>query len=496
MLASFGRFGDTEMVHMSMPEVDAIESQVGELPRNPVTGAKEAWLVPALAAVGSGLMAERSANAEAQAAVERSNANRQIGAADDWKSLVANMSNMSSAMPTYLRGADIAGPQATGMGAYYSGAMGDQARALSDQMAANAAKANQAQNEITAWMSLDENKQPPTHITIPGKSGIFGFGGRKARTIVNPAYEDWTARVNAYIKPRQAQIMNLQYENMNLGYQKGVAERDELARVSDAYASQIAAGRERLGDVFTGEHLNRQMAATQEGRDFRVRQAEAMNQAARAGHERIRNQYEAQENARRGGRGGDSSADRIARAKMAEGLMSAEAGRRLAAEGANIEERKLLNMSDIDRQLNMRAEPFRQLGYELSARTAPETAMSNIENQRQGQLAGLKVGMSNWMPMRQAPVPEVPSPQAIGGKALAGTIGQLGALYTGQQNVKAQNKALEDAHERNLELINAQGAWGAYGQGRSPYLMPGGPPEYGIGDENSPTDLYNYWQTK
>ena len=42
LLAMKGRMGDTELVHMSKPEIDMLE-RMGEMTRNPMTGLPEAF---------------------------------------------------------------------------------------------------------------------------------------------------------------------------------------------------------------------------------------------------------------------------------------------------------------------------------------------------------------------------------------------------------------------------------------------------------------------
>lgn len=54
-LAARGRYGDTELVHMSRPEVASMEAYVGgDLPRNPDTGLPEAFILPLIGGIAGG----------------------------------------------------------------------------------------------------------------------------------------------------------------------------------------------------------------------------------------------------------------------------------------------------------------------------------------------------------------------------------------------------------------------------------------------------------
>ena len=109
LLKRKGRFGDTDLLHVTSEEIDNLESSLGgELPRNPQTGLKEAnpfAIAAALIAATIGTTAYSASRARKAQKRAREDANlRELieGAAP-------NISAVSDVIPEEVQGTDVAG---------------------------------------------------------------------------------------------------------------------------------------------------------------------------------------------------------------------------------------------------------------------------------------------------------------------------------------------------------------------------------------------------
>jgi hypothetical protein len=486
MLASQGRFGDTQMVHMSMPEIRAIEARMGqELPLNPVTGVKEAfaaasptmssyalagpgggasagllgisplgWAAGGLgitAAVLGGMGAERAAKDQV---MFQNNAAKQQ-AQDAARAYEAMVRNQSSIMPYGMYGFDTGVAQPAVMGSFMGQGLGDLAQQYGDQIAANAMTLQSTQHEIDAWLLA--NPEPP--VEIKRKSGFLGFGGKQ--WIDSSKKDAWALQKKNFITPRQTVVARLTGENQDLSVRMSRAELGELQGVSAPYQPMFTAGREALSDVFTGDMLEEELAMTDPVRIQRLRQAEAMIQAQKTGLAGSLNRQVAMNQAQRG-YGGDSLFTNLARARTEGAAAQQAAATRMGAETANIGDVAALNTTDLSRRLNMRSEPFRQLGLEMEAKVAPQTYATNLMQDRLGLLSMYNVGKGQHIPMKTTPFQAIPSPGTLGLQSASNVLGGLGKMamagYGQQQATAAADKAfLNDAQLfRSLK----EGDWG------------------------------------
>jgi len=113
-------------------------------------------------------------------------------------------------------------------------------------------------------------------------------------------------------------------------------------------------------------------------------------------------------------------------------------------------------LANEDKKLNMRGEPFRQLGMELEAKTAPGKMMANQANLQQGMLNFYNMGQSNYMPTERRVFEALPSPTTLGFQSAQNLLGQAGNMYTAGQNQTAMDKANALQHTQNMDLIKEQ----------------------------------------
>ena len=452
-LSSFGRFGDTELVHMSMPEVAAIESEVGELPRNPVTGMREAfWAQAAILAAGA-FAGNKAANSAANDQRDANNAMAASEAADMAQQAQRDHYNRASGMASGMRAFDIAGAQKMAIGNYFNTSFSDEGRGIEKQILDNTLLAQSLQTEVDDWKAA--NPAPQQFTTTKAKSGFFGIGGKAARTIENPDWSEWNKRLNDIVTTKTAEINSLGQTNTELSYKRAAADRSAIQGVQDQYIPMQTAARQQLGDVFSDELYKRQIAATDPLRAHRLKAAQVQIQAQKENYEKMLGQQEAQLQATRG-YGGDNLFRRLAGLQEAANLGAQTAATRTAAEGQNLQEIARFNLANEDKKLDMRAEPFRQVGMEMENMAAPGKLMANQANAQQGILAPWNMGPSNYMQGDRRVYDALPSPNTLGWKSAEKMIGQAGNMYTAGQNQTAMAKANTLQHTQNMDLIKEQ----------------------------------------
>jgi len=464
-IAQQGRFGDTELVHMSMPEIAVIESEVGELPRNPVTGVKEAafWLPFMAATAASQFMQGRAANAQANDQRDYDASVQRNAAANEAARQNQYASNRASQYPTYMRGWDIGVNQPAGIGQSLAISVSPEGQAIDAQLLAISQRAQQISNEVELWKQ--QNAEPPQTIMTKGSSGFFGLGGKAPQEIPNPKHVAWKAQERSYVGSRMNEIMSGQQTAMNLSYQRTMADQSAYQGISDQYTPMTTAARQQIGDVFNDELLGRELEHSDPVRAFRTKQAESVIQAQREGYENALNQQAAQEQARRGYGGGGLS-EKLARASLAGGSGAAIASTRLGAEGQNIADIAASKLNNEQRKLNLGQLPFSQLGAELQKKAAPMQMAQAGARAGQGSTAPFNIGSGTYMPQPMPAFSNIPSPQAIGARGLSNLTDVWGNQFlekgSGGDNpwfegFAADRQAADTrAHERAMELIQEQ----------------------------------------
>jgi hypothetical protein len=109
LLKRNGRFGDTDLLHVTPEEIDNLESSLGgELPRNPQTGLKEANpLAIVLAIIGAS--AAQGAYSASQSRKAQKRAREEANTRELIEGSAPNLSNVAEVIAEDVQGTDVAG---------------------------------------------------------------------------------------------------------------------------------------------------------------------------------------------------------------------------------------------------------------------------------------------------------------------------------------------------------------------------------------------------
>lgn len=451
-LASQGRFGDTQMVHMSMPEIRSIEAQVGqELPINPVTGAKEAFPWVALAAAGAGYLGGKAAEETAAGAQRTQSVNDQRAGQTATAEWLQDLENRGSTFTTGMRPADIGMFQPGVAANYAASAVGQAAQAIGGLMHGNVQKLQDIQRKVQEWYAKEGRQEPPVK-TIRGKSGFFGLGGSKDR-IDTSERDTWRAAKASIIDPLESAWNALVNVQNDLSFKKAEAERGVFEGIQADYAPYIDNARKVIGSLFDKTMLAEELAVTEPVRQHRLDAVGVGDQARREGLARELNR-QAAENQRTRGYGGDSLSTNMQRQGILGAYNTARANALTNAQGMNISDEAGFRLGDLNRALGNVNLPFQQFGLENQFAMAPMRSAAQAEMTRLGPASTQQIGKGTHISGDYNAFQQVPSAKGLGYQMGSNMLSGASELLSGQNAATAAKSAATLGHQRNLELAN------------------------------------------